>query len=85
MKLLKVRLKVTAYISFGSNLGDRYATWEKTLALLAQVPDLRVLRAALRSSRVLRGWSLLGSGCGPTCPGLRPFGIAVLLYSGICS
>ena len=29
----------TAYISFGSNLGDRYATWEKTLALFKQVQD----------------------------------------------
>jgi 2-amino-4-hydroxy-6-hydroxymethyldihydropteridine diphosphokinase len=38
--------KIIAYIGFGSNLGDRTATWEKTLALLNQTADVHILRAA---------------------------------------
>jgi 2-amino-4-hydroxy-6-hydroxymethyldihydropteridine diphosphokinase len=41
-----MNLKVTAYLSFGSNLGDRYATWEKTLELLHQAAEIRVMRVA---------------------------------------
>ena len=37
---------VISFIGFGSNLGDRYATWEKTLNLLGQVEGLRILRTS---------------------------------------
>jgi len=37
---------VFSCIGFGSNVGDRYATWDKTLLYLAEVPGLRIIYAA---------------------------------------
>src|SRR5665213_642571 len=43
---LKMNPKTTVFIGFGANLGDRWATWHKTLQMLQKEPGVIAARAA---------------------------------------